>query len=74
MTEKPEIKRNNISMIINHKSKQDYIKENLIAALKDFIYETTRGSPLEDDGSHKCTISRETLESGRKAFWAAINK
>lgn len=37
-------------------------------ALEALIYETTHLSPLEDDGSHKCKISKVALEQGRAAL------
>jgi hypothetical protein len=37
-------------------------------ALRSFVYETTHLSPLEDDGSHWCRISAETLSKGRAAL------
>lgn len=37
-------------------------------ALEQFVYETTCLSPMEDDGSHKCRISRKCLEKGREAL------
>lgn len=39
----------------------------LRAALNEFIYETTHLSPLEDDGSHWCNISKSTLANARAA-------
>jgi hypothetical protein len=41
------------------------IRAELVATLKEFIYETTHMSPVEDNGSHKCSISKETLQRGR---------
>lgn len=43
----------------------------MVEALKLFIYETTHLSPTEDDGSHWCKISAETLRKGRDAIAAA---
>lgn len=37
-------------------------------ALKKMIYETTCLSPLEDDGSHWCNISKESLLQALKAL------
>lgn len=37
-------------------------------ALAEMIYETTHLSPQEDDGSHICKISRETLQRARDAI------
>jgi septal ring factor EnvC (AmiA/AmiB activator) len=40
----------------------------LRAALRELIYETTHLSPQEDDGSHRCTITGETLRKARAAL------
>lgn len=37
-------------------------------ALRRFIYETTCLSACEEDGSHRCRITKETLALGRKAY------
>jgi hypothetical protein len=42
--------------------------EKLRAALRELIYETTHLSPQEDDGSHRCTITGETLRKARAAL------
>lgn len=42
--------------------------ERLRAALRSIVYETTHLSPAEDDGSHWCRISRETLAAARAAL------
>ncbi len=42
--------------------------EKLRAALRELIYETTHLSPQEDDGSHRCTITGETLRKARMAL------
>src|SRR5258708_344804 len=55
------------------------IKANLLAAkdaeiaalrsaVERFVYETTHLSPMEYDGSHKCTISSNALNQGRAAL------
>ena len=41
--------------------------EKLREALRELIYETTHLSPQEDDGSHRCTITGETLRKARAA-------
>lgn len=38
-------------------------------ALRTFIYETTHLSACENDGSHWCKISKETLEKGRAIYY-----
>ena len=38
--------------------------------LRQMIYETTSLSPLEDDGSHKCRITKNALVEARAAFQA----
>ena len=43
-------------------------RERLRSALERMVYETTHLSPLEDDGSHWCKISREALEQSRAAL------
>ena len=40
----------------------------LRAALRELIYETTHLSPQQDDGSHRCTITGETLRKARAAL------
>jgi hypothetical protein len=40
----------------------------LRAALKTMVYETTHLSSLEDDGSHKCRISKRALAAAREAL------
>jgi len=49
---------------------RDLEKENarLREALRELIYETTHLSPQEDDGSHRCTITGETLRKARAAL------
>jgi hypothetical protein len=50
---------------------QDQAKEeieHLRAALRELIYEITHLSPQEDDGSHRCTITGETLRKARMAL------
>ena len=50
---------------------QDQAKEEiekLRAALRELIYEITHLSPQEDDGSHRCTITGETLRKARMAL------
>ena len=47
---------------------QDDRVRALIDALREFIYETTHLSPIEDDGSHWCKISADCLEKGRAAL------
>ena len=42
--------------------------EKLRTALRELIYETTHLSPQEDDGSHRCTITGETLRKARAAL------
>ena len=42
--------------------------EKLREALRELIYETTHLSPQEDDGSHRCTITGETLRKARAAL------
>lgn len=42
--------------------------ERLRTALRSIVYETTYLSPAEDDGSHWCRISRETLAAARAAL------
>lgn len=39
-------------------------------ALKCMVYETTSLSPLEDDGSHKCRITKACLARARAALQA----
>lgn len=46
------------------KEKLNIIRESL----RQHIYETTCGSPLEDDGSHKCKISAKALSDSRKSL------
>ena len=41
-------------------------------ALRQMIYETTSLSPLEDDGSHKCRITKGALEAARQAYHQTI--
>jgi hypothetical protein len=41
---------------------------NIVEALKTFIYETTHLSPVEEDGSHWCKISKDCLRQGRAAL------
>jgi chromosome segregation ATPase len=48
--------------------------EKLRAALRELIYETTHLSPQEDDGSHRCTITGETLRKARMALLALGEK
>ena len=43
----------------------------LKAALERMVYETTSLSPLEDDGSHWCRISKDALEDARAALRGA---
>lgn len=38
----------------------------IMKSLTAFVYETTHLSRCEENGSHKCVISAETLELGRK--------
>jgi len=52
---------------------QDERVKALVDALREFIYETTHLSPLEDDGSHWCKISDDCLETAR-AFIARHKK
>jgi hypothetical protein len=40
-------------------------------ALGAMIYETASLSPMEDDGSHWCRITKEALELARGAYHAA---
>lgn len=40
-------------------------------ALRVMVYETTHLSLLEDDGSHKCRISKKALEQARAALKAS---
>lgn len=42
--------------------------KRLREALRVMIYESTHLSPMEDDGSHWCKISREALEQARAAY------
>ena len=42
--------------------------DEIVGALKGFVYETTHLSPLKDDGSHDCTISKDCLDNGRQAL------
>lgn len=42
--------------------------DDAIEALTSHVYETTCLSPKEDDGSHICKISEETLGASRKAL------
>lgn len=42
----------------------------LRTALSEFVYETTCLSPMNDDGSHWCKISKETLQVGRETLHA----
>ena len=44
------------------------ISDAMVEALRQFIYETTHLSREEDDGSHRCIISKQTLEKGRAAL------
>ena|ERR1700722_5908257 len=37
-------------------------------ALRLMIHESTHLSPMEDDGSHWCRITRESLEQARAAY------
>lgn len=48
----------------------DATRKQVIEALAEMIYETTHLSPLEDDGSHKCVISKDTLAAAREALTA----
>jgi hypothetical protein len=41
---------------------------DLYDALSELVYEATHLSPLEDDGSHVCRISKEALAKARKAL------
>lgn len=43
-------------------------QEALVRVITSFVYETTCLSPQEDDGSHWCKMSKETLEAGRAAL------
>lgn len=43
-------------------------EEVLVKAITSFVYETTCLSPQDDDGSHWCKISKETLDAGRAAL------
>jgi hypothetical protein len=43
-------------------------REQVFEALRRMIYETTHMSPLEDDGSHKCRISKDALAGARAAL------
>lgn len=45
---------------------EDY--KELRAALSELVYEVTHLSPQEDDGSHRCRISKETLLKARLAL------
>lgn len=40
----------------------------LAPALARMVYETTSLSPMEDDGSHWCKISKEALDNARRAL------
>jgi len=42
----------------------------LVEALRCMVYETTCLSPLEDDGSHWCKISKYALAQARAALLA----
>ena len=42
--------------------------KQLREALGQMIYETTHLSPVENDGSHWCKISKETLAIAREAL------
>jgi hypothetical protein len=42
----------------------------LVEALRRMVYETTSLSPLEDDGSHWCKISKDALAQARAALIA----
>lgn len=46
----------------------EVVEECARVALREFIYETTHLSPEEEDGSHWCRISAETLRAGRAAL------
>lgn len=49
------------------------VNAELLAALRTMVYETTHLSPLEDDGSHKCKISKAALEAARAAIAKATS-
>lgn len=42
--------------------------ERLRAALSEMVYETTHLSAMQDDGSHWCRITKETLVQARAAL------
>lgn len=42
--------------------------ERMRSTLGELIYEITRLSPMEDDGSHKCQISQRALAAAREAY------
>ena len=47
--------------------------ERLKAALRHLVYEITHLSPEEDDGSHRCRISKSALQSARAALNEGAN-
>jgi hypothetical protein len=42
--------------------------KGLVEALQLMVYETTHLSPMRDDGSHNCRISKNALEQARAAL------
>lgn len=42
--------------------------DDLVAALRAMVYEATHLSPPEDDGSHWCRITKQTLDAARAAL------
>lgn len=49
----------------------DAVIRQLADALSELAYEVTHLSPMEDDGSHRCTISAKALSKARAALMAA---
>jgi hypothetical protein len=56
-----------VEAVNSHASLKARIEE-LEAALREMVYETTHLSALEDDGSHKCRISKGALGLARAAL------
>jgi hypothetical protein len=46
--------------------------EEASKVIEELVYETTRLSPEEDDGSHRCNISKASLMQARS--WLSSNK